>query len=305
MSNNKTVFDTKIVFEQAVTIFSQEHWNAGGPDAPFALEALEKGKILFFPHLPFALSANEIALLDPNLVDPKRKNISFQPLKNRLTGVAITERLPAVRQLLERYYQESCRLVAAVLPLYRQTLHSPTNTLRLHPIAGWRNNTSWRKDDSRLHVDAFPSRPTHGQRILRIFTNINPNGENRSWRVGEPFPQLAQRFLPELGHYSPLNSWLLDKIGITKTRRSHYDYLMLQLHDAMKADRDYQQHGPQLAVEFPPGSSWMCFSDQTPHAAMNGQFMLEQTFLLPPDAMKTPRHAPVRVLESLVQKPLI
>ncbi|WP_213991065.1 Kdo hydroxylase family protein [Sodalis sp. dw_96] len=299
MSNNK------IVFEQAVTTLDHERWDTDGQDAPLALEALEEGKILFFPHLSFTLTADELTLLDPKLVDPKRKNISFQPLKNRLTGVALTERLPAIRQLLERYYQDSCRLIEAILPFYRQTLHSPTDTLRLHPITAWKNTTSWRKDDSRLHVDAFPSRPTRGQRILRIFTNINPNGENRSWRVGEPFPQLAQRFLPNLGGYSPLKSWLLDKIGITKTRRSPYDQLMLQLHDAMKADRDYQQYGPQLAVEFPPGSSWICFSDQTPHAAMNGQFMLEQTFLLPPDAMKNPRHAPVKVLESLLHKPLI
>ncbi|WP_203523328.1 Kdo hydroxylase family protein [Sodalis sp. RH15] len=297
--------DNKIVFEHAVTTFTHERWDADGQDAPFALEALEEGKILFFPHLSFSLTADEIALLDPTLVDPKRKNISFQPLKNRLTGVAATERIPAVRHLLERYYQDCCRLAAAILPLYRQTLHSPANTLRLHPITAWTNTTSWRKDDSRLHVDAFPSRPTHGQRILRIFTNINPNGENRSWRVGEPFPQLAQRFLPNLGRYSPLNSWLLNKMGITKTRRSHYDHLMLQLHDAMKSDRDYQQYGPQLAVDFPPGSSWICFSDQTPHAAMNGQFMLEQTFFLPPEAMKNPRRAPVKVLESLLHKPLI
>ncbi|XBS68491.1 Kdo hydroxylase family protein [Acerihabitans sp. KWT182] len=297
--------DNEIAFEHAVITFNQEHWNEGGHDAAAALQSLEEGKILFFPHLSFALTENETALLDPRLVDPKRKNISFQPHNNRLVGVAAAERAPAVRQMLERYYQECCRLVAALLPVYRQTLHSPANTLRLHPVAGWKSSTSWRKDDSRLHVDAFPSRPTHGQRILRIFTNVNPNGVNRSWRVGEPFPQLAQRFLPTLGRYHPLNSWLLHKLGITKTRRSHYDHLMLQLHDAMKSDSDYQQHGPQLAVEFPPGSSWICFSDQTPHAAMNGQYMLEQTFLLAPDAMKSPRHAPLKVLEALLHKPLI
>ncbi len=296
---------SKITFEHAVATFTHGSWDAGGQDAPFALEALEQGKILFFPRLPFTLAAEEITLLDPALVDPKRKNISFQPLNEKLTGVAMAGRLPAIRHLLARHYRDCCRLTAAILPFYRQALHSPTNTLRLHPITAWRANTSWRKDDSRLHVDAFPSRPTHGERILRVFTNINPNGESRAWRIGESFPQLAQRFLPRLGRYSPLGSWLQHRLGITKTRRSHYDHLMLQLHDAMKADRDYQQYGPQLAVDFPPGSSWICFSDQTPHAAMSGQFMLEQTFLLPAEAMKNPGHAPVKVLESLLHKPLL
>ena len=156
-----------------------------------------------------------------------------------------------------------------------------------------------------MHVDAFPSRPNQGERILRIFTNINPHGEHRQWRVGEPFPQLARRFIPRLPRYSPMGSWLQHKVGITKRRRSHYDHLMLHLHDAMKADQNYQQQGPQLALALPPGSSWICFSDQTPHAAMAGQFMLEQTFLLPVSAMKNPRQSPLKMLETLLRKPLI
>jgi len=80
---------------------------------------------------------------------------------------------------------------------------------------------------------------------------------------------------------------------------------MLALHDAMKGDQDYQRHGAQLALEFPPGSTWICFSDQTPHAAMGGQFMLEQTFMLPVDAMKNPRQSPLKVWETLLKKPLI
>ena len=246
-----------------------------------------------------------MALLDPALVDTKRKNISYWPETSKLSGVAIAAQQPQVETLLSRYYQACLQLVATVLPHYQQALHSPVNTLRLHPVAAWRKTSSWRKDDSRLHVDAFPSRPNYGERILRIFTNINPNGELRQWRIGEPFPQLAQRFMPRLGRYSPLNSWLQHKVGITKRRRSHYDHLMLQLHDAMKADQHYQQQGPQLALDLPPGSSWICFSDQTPHAAMAGQFMLEQTFLLPVTAMKNPQQSPLKVLETLLHQPLI
>ena len=92
---------------------------------------------------------------------------------------------------------------------------------------------------------------------------------------------------------------------MTKSYRTGYDHMMLRLHDAMKADQRYQQQGPQVALTLPAGSSWVCFADQTPHAAMSGQFMLEQTFLLPVSGMKSPEHAPLSVLEKLLQKPLL
>ncbi|PVZ85012.1 3-deoxy-D-manno-oct-2-ulosonic acid (Kdo) hydroxylase [Serratia sp. S1B] len=295
----------KIEREAAIMTLPYQNWDMAPSPSENAVAALEQGKVLFFPHLAFALSDSEKTLLTPDLVDPKRKNISYQPEQQKLTGVAIATEQQAVQKLLMRHHLACKQLVDAILPEYRHALHQPTNSLRLHPISAWTAKTSWRKDDRRLHVDAFPSRPNYGERILRIFTNINPHGENRLWRIGEPFPVLAQRMLPQLKRYSPFNSWLQHKLGITKTYRSHYDHLMLQMHDVMKADSDYQQNSPQLAIEFPPGSSWICFSDQTPHAAMAGQFMLEQTFLLPVKAMKTPQYSPLKVLEGLVQKALI
>lgn len=292
-----------IMREQAVLTLPLRQWAAA--EASSAVSELEQGKVLFLPELAFTLSEQEMPLLDPTLVDPKRKNISYQPLSGKLSGVAVAERRQQVQQLLERYYQSCRQLIAGLLPEYQEALHHPTGSLRLHPVSAWRATSSWRKDDSRLHVDAFPSRPNYGERILRIFTNINPHGEHRQWRVGEPFSELAQRFMPRLARYSAFSSWLQHQVRITKTRRSHYDHLMLQLHDAMKADGDYQQRGPQLALEFPPGSSWICFSDQTPHAAMGGQFMLEQTFLLPVNKMQDPQRSPLKVLEQLRGQPLI
>ncbi|HIF6624640.1 TPA: Kdo hydroxylase family protein [Serratia marcescens] len=292
-----------IMREQAVLTLPLRQWAAA--EASSAVSELEQGKVLFLPELAFPLSEQEMPLLDPALVDPKRKNISYQPLSGKLTGVAVAEHRQQVQQLLERYYQSCRQLIAGLLPEYQEALHHPTGSLRLHPVSAWRASSSWRKDDSRLHVDAFPSRPNYGERILRIFTNINPHGEHRQWRVGEPFPELAQRFMPRLARYSAFSSWLQHRVRITKTRRSHYDHLMLQLHDAMKADGDYQQQGPQLALAFPPGSSWICFSDQTPHAAMGGQFMLEQTFLLPVNKMQDPQRSPLKVLEQLRGQPLI
>jgi hypothetical protein len=73
----------------------------------------------------------------------------------------------------------------------------------------------------------------------------------------------------------------------------------------MKADPDYQKSSPQQTMPFPPGSVWICFSDQTSHAAMSGQFMLEQTFFLPVRAMAEPECAPLGILERLTGRALV
>ena len=101
--------------------------------------------------------------------------------------------------------------------------------------------TSWRKDDTRLHVDSFPSNPMRGRRLLRVFHNLNPNGQPRSWRVGEPFEDFARRFLPAIARPLPGSAAVLHALHITKSRRSAYDHYMLQLHDRVKADMAYQR----------------------------------------------------------------
>ncbi len=76
---------------------------------------------------------------------------------------------------------------------------------------------------------------------------------------------------------------------------------MLQLHDAMKADMDYQQRAEQIVHDFPAGSTWVCYTDQVSHAALAGQHQFEQTFKLSVAKMHDPRTSPLRVLEGLVR----
>ncbi|WP_256251338.1 Kdo hydroxylase family protein, partial [Burkholderia ubonensis] len=127
----------------------------------------------------------------------------------------------------------------------------------------------------------------------------------RVWRVGEPFEAVAKRFLPRIRPQLPGSAWLLNMLHVTKTPRSAYDHLMLNLHDSMKADLDYQKNSPQETMPFPPGSVWICFSDQASHAVMSGQFMLEQTFFLPVDAMVRRDCAPLGILERLTGRALV
>ncbi|MGN6652195.1 Kdo hydroxylase family protein [Trinickia sp.] len=266
--------------------------------------ALETGKVLFFPNLRFAIEGGETALLDPALADPNRKNISLDPRGGALHGVAgdaVTQ--SAVRALVARYQTQARLLIDHLVPEYGDALRPAPTSLRLLRVET--RHTSWRKDDSRLHVDAFPSRPNRGERILRVFANVNPHGEPRVWRVGEPFEQVARRFLPNIKRQLPGSAWLLNALHITKSPRSAYDHLMLNLHDRMKADLDYQKTCQQETIPFPPGSAWICFSDQTSHAAMSGQFMLEQTFFLPVRAMVQPECAPLGILERLEGRALV
>jgi hypothetical protein len=101
-----------------------------------------------------------------------------------------------------------------------------------------------------------------------------------------------------------MQAMLLQRLGVTKSLRSPYDHIMMHLHDLMKGDAAYQRDCPQQTVAFAPGSTWVCFSDQTSHAVMSGQHMLEQTLHLPVSAMRDAAKAPLAVLESLWQQRL-
>jgi hypothetical protein len=80
---------------------------------------------------------------------------------------------------------------------------------------------------------------------------------------------------------------------------------MLHLHDSAKADLRYQGACAQERVEFAPGSSWICFSDQVMHAAMSGQFMMEQTVHVPMEALAYPEHSPLAELERILGRNLL
>jgi hypothetical protein len=87
--------------------------------------------------------------------------------------------------------------------------------------------------------------------------------------------------------------------------RSDYDHLMLGLHDRAKYDLSYQRDCAQQIVRFAPGTTWLCFSDQVMHAAVSGQYMLEQTIHLPVSALYDPSSSPLAILERLCGRTLL
>jgi hypothetical protein len=280
-------------------------WEGPFPDfvTARAAAALESGKILFAAGLSFAILESERRFLSPSCLGAKSKNVSYRPATGDLRGTRCegTDR-DELLGMLRRFYGQSRAWITAICPTYRDHLIDGFTSFRPAEIAG--RTTSWRKDDTRLHVDAFPSRPVQGNRILRVFTNVNPSAA-RVWRVGEGFEKMATTFLPRVGRPLPGSSWLLHRTRIVKGRRTLYDHYMLGLHDRMKADEEYQARAQQTELSIPAGASWACFTDSVSHAAMSGQFAFEQTFYLPVEAMQDPSRSPQKVLERLAGRALL
>jgi hypothetical protein len=288
------------VSNEVTVAFAYDQWDdpIDQTEQERAQLALESGQILYFPMLPFAVLPEERPLVARNWPDGQAKNLSFDAGSNEVKGAKLDAgEASGLRGLMARYAKDSRALVEGLIPGYRGQLRQARTSFRPADITD--RALSPRKDDRRLHVDAFPSRPNHGERILRVFTNINPHGKARVWRVGEPFEDLAKKFLPRVSRPVPGLSLAYAALGITKGRRSLYDHRMLQLHDLAKLDDHYQATGIRAEIPFPAGSTWIAFTDQVLHAAIAGSHALEQTFHLPVAAQRYPERAPVRVLQRL------
>lgn len=283
--------------------FPDTTWADDGPTRGVE-PVVEDGQVLSFPKLPFVLSHDERRFLDERWADGKAKNISVRWPGGELRGAAGSPAdLDALRAMIVRYAEQSEAFALRLFPHYRGKLRRGNTSFRPADIAG--RETSWRKDDTRLHVDAFPSNPMQGTRLLRVFCNVNESGRPREWRVGEPFAAHARRYLPSITRPLPGSAWLMNTIGITKRRRTEYDHVMLQLHDHAKADLEFQKTGPQARVDFAPGTTWVVFSDQVLHAAMGGQHMMEQTFYLAPGDQLSPAKSPLHTLQKLLHRGLV
>ncbi len=295
-----------MIAEDVLETLTLQSW-----DGPFdagtqarAVAALEEGRVIFLPHLAFTVLAEEQRFLTPGVAGGDRKNVSFDPATGRLGGSALAGADgEALAAMIDRFGRQATALLSGLVPRYAPHLERARTSYRPVEVKG--RAQSLRHDDRLLHVDAFPTRPMRGRRILRLFSNIAPDGAARDWKVGEPFAAYAARFLPRIKAPLPGAAFVMKTLGLTKGTRSAYDTLMLGLHDQGKYDTDWQANSPHVEVAFPPGSTWMCYTDSVLHAALGGHMALEQTFHLPLEAMARPEITPLRQLEKLAGHPLI
>src|SRR5690606_12638581 len=121
--------------------------------------ALEAGKVLYFPRLAFALQPQEQALLTPALLAQGVRNISLDA-EGHLKGATGDEAVQrAVAAMVGRFRHQAQALIHGLLPAYTPALRLAPTSFR--PMQVETRVQSWRADDRRLHVDAFPSRPNY------------------------------------------------------------------------------------------------------------------------------------------------
>ncbi len=287
--------------------FSAQSWQYqfSQTECESAAKHLEQGGILFFPNLSFALEDYGDILASDQYMQQGVKNISYNSHTDSIKGTTITNDTAAnIKRCLQDFSYASEGLLQKIIPVYADNMLKGRTSFRPVEIEG-RQIKSYKKDDTRLHVDAFPSSPVQGNRILRVFTNIHPGSRDRVWRTGEPFADVAQRFIPGIKPPLPGSQFLLKTCKITKSIRTPYDHYMLHMHDTMKGDMEYQQSVPATELRLPPGSTWIVYTDLVSHAALAGQHLLEQTFYLPVDAMVMPEKTPLKILEKMLKRPLV
>jgi 3-deoxy-D-manno-oct-2-ulosonic acid (Kdo) hydroxylase len=269
--------------------------------------ALEAGDILFFSQTPFEFPEDDVQFLltRKQAGGAFHKNIAYRPAADRITGADDSgpeaERL---REIMRNYSRRSAEFLGGFLSPYGKRWKLDFASYR--PLEERGRSARVRARNDLPHVDAFPTRPTNGDRILRFFSNINPS-QNRVWITSQTFDVQAPRFVRQVGLPGKESNDLFGRAfrSVGKTlrlpgaNRSPYDEFMHRCHNAMKEDEDFQRTCPKQRWEFPPNSAWMVYTDFVSHAVLEGQYALEQTFIVSRDAMVRPELAPVSILERI------
>lgn len=296
------------VIEIAAAKFLAGTWSPS--DRAAALDQLEDSNALYIPGLSMDVRENEQILFsqDKALTDGVQKNITLDPFLRKTSGIAKESAYrSAVDSLMERYRSETASWLERLFGpqqgkkfVAQRTTFRPVEIKNRSSIGKVGDAKQYRFDDTLMHADAFKRRPMARRRILRVFNNVNPFGEPRVWKIGGDFTDYAKRYLGKIRKPLPGEFAVLNLLRLTHWKRSHYDHIMLALHDLGKLDDDFQKNSPQRIFEFPPNSVWLCFTDSVLHAALAGRYALEQTFEITIDDMVSPSKSPQKQLEALV-----
>ena len=275
---------------------------------------LEQGNILLLEKTPFLPSPAECNFLrrQQQSQGSSHKNIAYKPHLQRTTGTGNldAENTARLQQVLSAYSEGALTFLRALFPAYAK--HWRVDYASFRPVEEQGRILPLRHRNDLLHLDAFPTRPTNGGRILRAFTNLHSE-RDRIWATSDCFEDLAKSYANQAGLNSicgPLATArrkalkLGRLLGLRVIDRSPYDQFMLNFHHYLKSNASFQEAGKREQWIFPPGSTWITFTDQVAHAVVSGQYALEQTCIVPMEAMLQPEYAPIAVLERLAGKSL-
>lgn len=264
--------------------------------------SLESGDILFFAHspLPMAADAVQFLLRQKQAAGSHHKNIAYKPGADRLSGYG-GENVERMRAILRDF---SATALACLRKLLPYAFVADFASFRGIEEKGRPAKLKARND--LLHVDSFPTRPTHGRRILRFFVNLNPS-QPRVWKTGLPFPELARRYAAASGLLARARAadWQerLAQAGLPIHPRPAYDRFMLLFHHWLKASVEVQNAPENTIWEFPAGSAWLGLTDTVSHAVLSGRYAVEQTVLVEPATLLRPELAPATIFARLAAGP--
>jgi hypothetical protein len=282
-------------------------------------ERLEAGDILYFPQTPISFRPQDLSFLlgQQQTGSTLHKNIAYKPNLDSVSGLDATSagaaELKQLQAIMRQYSQDVTRFLTRFLSPYQGRWKLDYASFRPQEEEG--RDLPLRRRNDLLHTDAFPTRPTRGARILRFFNNIHPT-RTRDWVVSDPFSALAPRYapqqiaLPATGNAASRTLRSLATAAglgyaVPSLKRSPYDDFMMRFHNFLKENASFQAECRKEYLQFPPGSSWMVYTDMVPHAVLSGQYALEQTFLVEHQAMVSPEASPLSVLEAMTHSALV
>lgn len=283
---------------------------SGDPQSPPSTkeERLERGDILPYEPLPFPMpEADDLDFLrDQRLRSLAHKNISYNPVSGDVAGYVPTggdEQEERLRAIFRQFSEAAFEWVKCELPGYADGIEKDRVSFRPVEEATRRIRVTARND--LLHIDAFPNRPSHGRRILRVFVNIHPS-EPRIWLTSYPFDELLSRYGSGLGYssfesptwFQHLRHTVSKLLHIPGGDRSPYDEFMIQFHNFLKRCDHLQEHGPKRLWAFPSMGAWLSMPDGFAHAVTRGQYALEHSFFVATEVLACPDLAPKSILDS-------
>jgi hypothetical protein len=277
-------------------------------------ERLERGDVIHYPVCPFPLpeGSDRQFLLDQQLGSRAHKNISYDPVQGKASGFRnqFPHQSARVRDLLAAFSRSTTLWLAGVLPEYAARWQLDRVSFRPEEEATRRLRLTARND--LLHVDAFPSRPTNGYRILRVFANVNPT-EARVWVTSDRFSKLLAQYGkacglpadPGTGWVKNLGRQVVRLFQPSRRTRSAYDAFMLRFHNYLKSCEEFQEQGPKHFWNFQPGSAWLVMTDTASHAVLRGRYALEHSYFIAPESLALPPESPPFLLEQACGRPVL
>jgi 3-deoxy-D-manno-oct-2-ulosonic acid (Kdo) hydroxylase len=276
-------------------------------------EALERGRIVRFARCPVDLPpAEDLEFLREGLAPfLQRKNVSYYPAADRLTGLrGPREVRRRAHEILRAHSARVRALLERAMPGLTRAWQSGTSSFR--PLQEEGRDLSAHASNELVHVDAGAYGATHGDRILRFFINVHPNAE-RVWVTKGTFAELYRKHGGEAGidraEVAPgaLESALggvlraaaraVPMLRVIDT--SPYDRAMRQFHNWMKDTPSFQRSTEgERQITFGPFQAWMVMTDGVSHACIRGQHALVDTFVVPLANCRCREEAPYWVLRG-------